>query len=159
MSLIPPIGRHASAQRKLILPGETPTKVLLTVEAARVQLPGHTEDDILGLIEEGQIEWAWNIGLGETREIRIWPESLDRLLNPKVPCCADPAASMLSGKPFVRGHLLRLLWNCSSTHVCNLVRCGQLTVVPGTRWGTGPQGSPVITSPSVTAFLHARRVY
>lgn len=163
MTPIPPISRPTSAQRTLLLPGSQPPLVLLTMEAARVRLAGQTEDDILALIEEGVIQWAWNIGLGQSREIRIWPESIEQALNPKTAATEsarqDPVDRIIAGKPFIRGRDLRIILNCSSTHIIALLNARQLEVLPNTNWGTGRNGTPLITAASLRTFFRDRQVF
>jgi len=155
--------RAPSTQRKLILPGETTTLVLSTVETARAQLPGHDEDDILAMIEDGQLEYAWNIGLGASRTIRIYPACIDHYLRtggtrPFRGTCSDHIRRSLGGKPFTTGTRLALLLNCGGTHVINLVEADALCLQPGTAWSPGPHGSPLITMQSIEQFFAQRRI-
>lgn len=161
----------ATLQRKLVIKDQ-PTLVLATIDAARLQLPGHDEDDILGLIDEGFLAFAWNIALSHSddsrREIRIWPDCIDwyakaqgkgqysrtqaQVLNTLAP--ARPGVR----QDFVTSRRLRLLFNCGSTHIFNLIASKQLAVLPGTSWNTGPNGAAIIGLASVHRFLQSRRI-
>ena len=156
-----------TSQRKLVL-DDKPTLALATVETARLQLPGHDEDDIKALWEEGMLLYAWNIGLGEAIEARILPDSIDhykRTLgsrkDDRTP--AQVTASLLRAlradhKPVISARDLRLLLNCSSTQIYNLIEKRTLTTQPGTSWTTGPNGSALITVESFKQFLTNRRI-
>lgn len=154
-----------ATQRKLIL--DDVSLVLATVETARHQLPGHDEDDIIALIEEGDLLYAWNIGLGGSREVRIFPDCLTHYRTSpgkawKFPKTETQVIADLLGvnveKPFIRSSTLRLILNCSSTHIINLVQSQSLRVLPNTTWGRGPSGSALITTTSLKQFLVERRL-
>lgn len=153
-----------STQRKLLLTDET-IQPLLTLESVRERLPGHDEDDVLALVEEGAIEFAWDIGLGDRRELRFLARSVEfcratagkRFLNWE----DERALREVLGKwekPFIPGTRLKLVFNCSSALILDLVTSGNLRVLPGTSWNRGPGNSPQITVESVRLFLKNRRV-
>lgn len=173
-------------QRKFVLPGERPTLALLTIAAARAHLPGHDEDDIVSLIEEGKLLYAWDIGLGAAREIRILPDCVDHYartfgrqpyrqtdaqvwatlcsaIHVSAPCVGDPARGRAStGGPcgpstFVTSRALSLLLCCGSTHILNLIRAKSLSIVPGTTWSTGQHGAALITLQSLQTFFETTR--
>jgi hypothetical protein len=150
-------------QRKLVL-DDAPPLSLATIETARHELPGHDEDDIVALIEEGFIAFAWNIALSTSgaRETRIWPACIDhykRTLGrlpfdaPESVVISDLVRAVAGDKPFVLGSKLRLALNCSSTHIINLIGSKQLILMPGVAFRRGPGGSPLITVPSLQQFL------
>ena len=154
-------------QRKLIL-DDRPTLALATVETARQQLPGHDEDDIKALWEEGHILYAWNIGLGEAIEARLLPDSIDhykRTQGARPDPRTEPQvitsllrALRVEHKAIVCARALRLLLNCSSTQIYNLLDAKLLKIQPGTTWTTGPNGSAIITIDSFKTFLQTRRL-
>lgn len=154
----------ATQQRKMILDDPTLT-VLSTIADARAKLPGHDEDDILALIEEGIILHAWNIALKKTaaREIRILPACIDHYKStggarPFPIGGPDPLAPILAtDKPFILGARLKLILNCGATHIINLVDAKLLRVLPGTKYQRGPNGSPVIEMKSLLSFMQARQ--
>ncbi|HBJ87118.1 MAG TPA: hypothetical protein DDZ88_25315 [Verrucomicrobiales bacterium] len=148
-------------------PIDDPAVVLASVATARHHLRGYNEDAILDLIESGELLYAWNIGLGPTRLVRIWPACLEYYQkNPasawKFPQTEDQVLSEMlrrvGDKPFIRSYALRLIFNCSATHITNLLHAGALRVLPNTTWGRGPSGSALITITSVKQFLVERRL-
>lgn len=155
------------SQRKLVL-DDRPTLILATVAAARQSLPGHDEDDIKALWEEGQLLYAWNIGLGESIEARIFPDCIEhykRTLGARPNPCTDRQVveallkSMhAENKPCVSARSIRLLLNCSSTQIYNLLDAKLLKIQPGTNWQTGPNGSALITVDSFKQFLISKRL-
>jgi hypothetical protein len=154
------------AQPQFSLPDEKPTEVLWEISTARTHLLGENEDSILELIEVGFVLWAWNIGRIGSREVRIWPSSVghykvtwgSRLETTTEAQILTAIHAALGGKPFTTGDRLRLVLNCSSSHVTNLLKAKLLTPVPGTKWGPGPTGSAIITWASVEQFLKSRRL-
>ena len=159
--------QSAIQQRKLVL-NDRPTLALATVETARQALPGHDEDDIKALWEEGFLLYAWNIGLGEAIEARILPDCIEhyqRTLgsrpDPRTETQVTAAllkAMRVEHKPYVPVSAVRLLLNCSSTQVYNLIEAKLLKVQPGTTWTTGPNGSALVSVESFKTFLQTRRL-
>ncbi len=167
-------GPHASGQRKLVL-DDLPRCVLATVETARLQLPGHDEDDILALVDEGYLPWSWNIALDPksmSRELRIFP---DCVLHYKTTVGKQPfpitgldqlvRQHLLRGhdKPFLPSTLVKLILNCGATHVTNLIDAKQFSCLPlggGGRapalYRRGPNGAALITRQSFVKFLETR---
>lgn len=151
-------------QRKFPLRDKTLCPVL-TVSGVRSALPGHDEDDVLALIEDGSLEWAWNIALhvgdGIKKEPRILKSCVERYgsINHQ-PSTINPLSEFFNGddKPFLFGTTLRLLFNCSSTHVIALIEAKELRVQPGSSWDRGPGNSPLVTRSSVEAFMKRRRM-
>jgi hypothetical protein len=146
----------------------------MDISAARVELPGHDEDDILALIDDGLLLHAWNIATvanseKKRREIRIFPACVDyykRTQKKGFPLSAGQALTQLFGrpldvikpgeKPFVTSKRLSLLLNCGTTHIIGLIETKQLSVLPGTSWGTGPNGAALITLASIHQFFKTR---
>jgi hypothetical protein len=132
---------------------------MTTLAGVRERLLGQ---NVLALIEEtGDLPWAWNIGLGRAREIRVLAAGVDhfartgraikwdwrRVLQEIFRCC---------DKPFLTGTHVRHILNCSSCTVMNLIRAEALKPLPGTSWQTGWAGSPLISCESFVAFLETR---
>jgi hypothetical protein len=156
-----------ATQRKLVL-NDRATLVLATIETARLMLPGHDEDDILCLIQEGALPWSWNIALdprNSAREIRILPDCIDhyartggsrqfgvRNLNFLIAHRLLPETH----KPFVLSTALKLMLNCGATHITNLVDAKILEELPGTKYRRGPNGAACITRDSAVRFLQSR---
>ena len=146
-----------------------PGMVLATVCAARYVLPGLDENAILALVEEGQLLYAWNIGLGAAREMRIYPPCLTHYActagaRPFPETDDQVIAAMLgtlhvtTSAAWVTGRMLSLLFNCGSTQIINMLDARLLKLLPGTGWKTGPNGSPHITVDSLKQFLITRRL-
>ncbi len=148
----------ASLQRKLPL-ADASLCTLLDIGGVRAELPGHDEDDVLALIEDGFIGVAFDIGLQARREIRVWRKSVDlfratggsRRVNHD---WSQVVREILCGwdKPAIPGTRVKLLLNCSSTHVIHLVEDRQLQLMPGTSWDVGRGNTPQI---SVSSFKDA----
>ena len=155
------------SQRKLVL-DDRPTLALATVETARQSLPGHDEDDIKALWEDGTILYAWNIGLGTAVEARIFPDCIEHykltrgkkayLLTDDQVARELLRAMRVQHKPFAPVSAIRLLLNCSSTQVSNLIEAKLLKVQSGTTWTTGPNGSALVSVESFKTFLEQRRL-
>ena len=153
-------------QRKIIL-DDPPAIILASVDSAREKIRGLDEDDILAMIEDGQLAWAWNIGLGEARYIRIYPACIEHYKKtggsrPQAVVDLDLVITTLlaqhRGKPWIKSTTLALILNCGSTHIINLIEAKALSIVPGTTWGTGPTGAALVTPASFKQFLIARRL-
>jgi hypothetical protein len=154
----------SAPQRKMILPGEATRCVLLDIRGVRCRLPGHDEDDVLALIEQdGVLPWAWNIGLGTAREIRVLASCVDHYAETgkriKLPW-RDVLAEIFIGitKPFISGKEARMILNCSSTQISNFLNASELKPLAGTNWTTGPKGSAIISCESFAEFLASRFV-
>ncbi len=138
------------------------TKPLVHLRTA-MDLLDRDEDSILNLILDGQISLAFDIaGLGAAkREIRILARSLDAYKNNHVHHLANLDAVigqiLPPGIAFTASQLKRRL-TCNSGHVLNLLAQGLFKPFEGSTAARGPNGSPLITRASATAFLHTRRL-
>ncbi len=143
---------------------------LLTVEAVRAAL-SYTEDEVVCDIEDGSLEWAWNIGVGESqrREIRVFAGCVEQrracLENPRRAARqfgrSEIDAALFprrGGKPFVKSPDVRLAFACSPDLVTDLIDAGDLTLLDGTSYSAGRNGAALIAWSSVTRFLSARRI-
>lgn len=146
-----------------------PTLTLMTISAVRQQLPDHDEDDILRLIEGGELEYAWNIGMsGHRLEPRIFPKCVFHYLatrgrEPFKQSESEVLRELLSavgadGQPGIKANTLRLLFCCSVGLIHDLLRNRTLEQVAGSAWGRGPYGSPLISVASFERFLGERRM-
>jgi hypothetical protein len=128
-----------------------------------------SEDDVLDLIADGQLRWAWNLrATGDKAFVRVWarsvtchlvpgsqpsePESMDEVIGELLPL--SPIAQRLS--PPIRATELQRLFNVSSGHVLNLLSAGELKLAPRSVCRVGPGGSPEITRESVVELLKGR---
>lgn len=165
----------ATLQRELPLPRVTLRKPTLALDPFGAAC-GWTPDEVLLRIEDGthpeHLRWAWNIASDNTarREIRVLTllaqpslrdslNSFDAVLKvlfpPRLHAGLHPA--LRRSQQFVWGTELAWALSCDSQHVINLIEISKhLRVLPGTRWRTGPNGSPSIAFESVTAFLQGR---
>jgi hypothetical protein len=148
----------------MILPGEKTRCVMLDIKGVRSRLPGHDEDDVLALIEEdGLLPWAWNIGLGTAREIRVLASCVDHYAatgkRMKVQW-RDVLTEIFFGcnKPYVTGKEARLILNCGSNMISRLLSAKELKPLSGTNWTTGPKGSALISCEGFAEFLTRRFV-
>lgn len=154
----------AARQTKMILPGEVSRCVMLDIKGVRSRLPGHDEDDVLALIEEdGLLPWAWNIGLGEAREIRVLASCVDHYAatgkRAKLQW-RDVLAEIFSGinKPYLTGKEARITVCCGSNMISRLLNATEIKPMAGTNWTPGPKGSALISCESFAAFLLRRFV-
>lgn len=156
----------SSSQRALDLRNDDGSRLtyrlpMTSIDGAKPLL-GLNEDEIMALIEDGKIRWAWDLACQSehARFVRILnrslvcyekpflgqPETLDGVLE-----LILPPSSKITGR--VRGTELQRACNVSSTHIINLVEAGLLS---GGDWKRGPQGSPLITRASIARFLKER---
>ena len=134
---------------------------MTTLAGARARLPGH---DVMALIEEtGQLPWAWNIGLGRAREIRVLTATLDHFARTGRGLRWEwrrVVEEIFRGcdKPFLTGRRVGYILNCSRAFMMKLVEADALQPLPGTGWQRGWAGSPLISCDSFVEFLRARSV-
>jgi len=138
---------------------------LLGMESVKALLDV-SENDVLDLIAEGELRWAWNLSAttGPRGFVRVWsrsvtcymvpgsqpaePDTIDEVIEQVLPNCLQDAASTL------RAAALQRVFNVSSGHVLNLLSTGALKLAPRCVWRHGV--SPVITRASVVELLKGR---
>lgn len=143
------------------LPGEQRRCALLDMGAVRARLANHEidEDGVLSLIEEdGLLPWAWNIGLGSLREVRVLARCVDHYAatGKRIKLqWREVLAEIVIGisKPYVTGKQARLILNCGSDTATRLLKAGELKPWAGTTWTRGRNGSALISVDSFVAFL------
>lgn len=119
------------------------------------------EDQVLGMVEDGTLPWAIDIRRARSRRraVRIWSrcvrsliagEAVADMLPEQAVQCLVPGDS-----PNVSGVQIARAFNCSSTHVNDLVRDGDLRLVHPK---TGRTTTPLITRKSLAAFIERRRI-
>jgi len=137
-----------------------------------------SEDDVLDLIAEGQLRWAWNLSAsaGPRSFVRVWSRSVTCYLvpgsQPAEPDTLDEVIEQLLGsrisdlgarapdakrqtpEPTLRATALQRVFNVSSGHVLNLLAAGPLKLAPRCDWHKGV--SPEITRASVVELLKGR---
>jgi hypothetical protein len=138
----------------LILPADA---ALVTVEAARVLL-SIDEDSVLALVDHGQLRWAWDIAVGQSRirEVRIWAQCVvARQQGAEQPgrdlASVVPDVIGVTTRTRLRASEVRALMCCSPQHIQRLVASGALDgdVEDRTRW---------VTRVSLEQFLTSRRI-
>lgn len=154
-----------SAVRQLILPIDLPiSRPLIPMKAAVVFLD-RSEDEILALIDSGELAWAWDISseAAERREVRIWRESLLVFLSPGGPSSHSDLdeTNVLnfllphSGDELRSTHLQRL-FTASQGHIQHLIDQKLLHGLNDPK--TGRNGYVRVTRASFLTFMRARRI-
>lgn len=143
---------------------------LWTISGATAWLRRHP-DDILRMIEDGRLEWAWDIAAGtcrRRREIRIWFESLEwarrnlgrPLEDMRLPPALTPAQVLerVIGhhRPLLRGSEVQGLLNCDRNLVYRHLRSGGLRSASAQASLTCR--TPLIRRDSLEQFLLDRRI-
>ena len=141
------------------------TRPLLTPYTCMSVLPGHcTFQGLLRLIEDGQLRWAFNIGIpGKSkRTIRVWAESLNAYLAGGTPRREDAEADLsrivnqISPAPVISVQDLANAWNAKTDLVFDLARRGYLKLLKLPCRGC--KGSPPVRMTDVARFLRAGRL-
>jgi hypothetical protein len=153
---------HAPTQISLPLRGVELRLATLPLAGVRAAL-AEDEGEILNMIDDGRLEWAWNIGRAncDRREIRILARCVRDLQREEKSTVTLPEViKVVLGpeKPFIWGNAWRRSWNCDSGHCLNLIADGDLVTLKNTDWRRGPGGSPCITWASAVRFLETRRL-
>ena len=127
-----------------------------------VSLVDQDEDQVLRLIEDGSLAWAFDLALdpkcGRNREIRVLPSAVADYLRGKA-CSlewADVLRLLVPDEPIIAGTEIIRVLNISSGHLYNLV--GRKQIVPCSSWRRGPGGCARFAAASFTKFLKERRV-
>ena len=156
-----------SAPTQLRLPIDLPISRPLIPMKAAVVLLDRSEDEVLALIDLGELTWAWDISseAAERREVRIWRESLlchmqnDAGLRDSH--AKLPEASVLnfllphSGEEIRSTHLQRL-FTASQGHIQHLIDQKLLHGLNDPK--TGRNGYVRVTRASFLAFMRSRRI-
>lgn len=139
----------------------SPRRPLAPIGAAMMLLD-LDEDQVLSLIEEGGLAWAWDIrGPGASRrEVRIWLGALTAHLT-GAPQPVIEEGELLPrllphARPSLRSPELQRLFTCSATHIQGLISAGEISGERAAR--KGPSGWVPVTRESVLGFLGRRRV-
>lgn len=140
---------------------------MMSIATALTHLEDVTEDDVVAWIEEGKLQWAFNIASrdAKAREVRIlsacihaaqreeaFDESFEQVLARIIP----PA---VKGKPWLtlNPQVITAI-HCMPTHGIDLLLEGEFETVRNNKPKRGPNGSPLITRESFVAFLKERRM-
>lgn len=130
------------------------------------------QEEITRLVEEGWLEWAWDIGRSgaNRREVRIWFHSLETFKRQRARPLAERAgrtpwspetvvrAIIGHGRPTLRGTEIQALLNCSIVQVGRLLAAGELIAVRSAPAPAVVSRSPIVLSASLKEFLLRRRI-
>ena len=120
------------------------------------------EDEVLKLIESGEIAWAFDVALaqkrGRKRELRILPAAVaDYLKRRKCNLDWEAVCDLLRPDgPTIRVNKLAQILNVSADHVYHCVERRQIIACPSRR--KGPGGSGRVATANFIKFLQKRRV-
>lgn len=121
------------------------------------------EDELLAMVDDGRIAWAWNIACKEAkrREVRLLARCVEALQKREALALSEKEVHALlvpHQKPFLQHRETMRALHCKSTHLIDLITEESLLVLDGTSWRRGPGGSPVIKRESFMEFLNKRRI-
>lgn len=129
-----------------------------------------SEDDVLGLIDSGAVEVAWNVGSisASRKEVRILAHSLDSYIRLGGVKPMQPLADSLvlkavlppqaDGKPWIETIAFAESLLIGSDLANDLLREGSLIAFRGSEPRRGRGGSALITRESALQFLKQRRI-
>ena len=140
---------------------------LVSLWIALSLIGGKNPGEIISLIEEGKLRWAFDIRKkwGKRREIRILAQSINEYLTgsaaPNISEQQDFCQAMHSIFPMPKLSItacdIACAWNASPEHILNLCRSRQLGLAKGACNRRGRGGSPQVTMESAVEFLRKRR--
>ena len=137
------------------------SKPLLPVSGV-CSLVDRDADDVLALMESGEIAWWFDFRLaqkrGTKRHLRVLPAAVaDFLKRRKCELDFDDVWSLLRPDgPTIRAKELAHILNVSVDHVYHLIERRQIIACPSRR--KGPGGSGRVAATSFSKFLQKRRV-
>jgi hypothetical protein len=119
------------------------------------------EDQVLKLIKDGGIAWAFNVAVnrrrGHNRELRVLPAAVADYMHERH--CkltfSDVFSLLLPDGPTITSVEIYRVLNISGSHLYNLVRAKQ--IVPCSTWGRGPKGKARFAAVRFIQFLQQRR--
>ena len=136
------------------------SKPLLPVRGV-VSILDRNEDQVLALIEDGSLAWAWDVALNprssHSRELRVLPAAVAAYLRGDAGSFdwPDVFSLLVPNTPTVLAREVSRVLNVSSTHVYALIRGRRLASCSAPK--TGPLGSARIPTDSFAEFLKNRR--
>ena len=141
---------------------------LVSIWTALTLIGGDRPEEIIALIEEGQLRFAFDVRTkrAKTREIRILGSSINEFLaGRRAPAISEQEdfnlamqAVFPAPKPVIPAFEIARAWNVSPDHLINLCRGRELNLVKGARIRRGRGGSPMVETRSATEFLRQRRM-
>lgn len=142
----------------LSIPAERP---MVPIEAAIVLL-NRDYDSIVGMVDAGELPWAWDIRSegAKRREIRVWRDNLLDVMSGATSLTGDEGVvldSLIGHKrDEVRSPELQRIFSCSHNHIFELLDDKLITATKAQTLGVN--GFARISRVSVFDFLRARRV-
>ena len=126
-----------------------------------MSLIDQNEDQVLKLIKDGSIAWAFNVALeakrGRNRHLRILPAAVADFMRGRT--CSlkwpDVFGLLLPDDPTITSLFIYRMLNCSGDHLYNLVRRKQ--IVPCSNWRRGPKGKARFAPSQLIQFLQRRK--
>ena len=138
-------------------------KPLLPVRGV-MSLIDKNEDQVLGLIDDGSLAWAFDLALdpkrGRNREIRVLPAAVAAYLRAQACSLEWPDVLRLllpHDEPMILSRDITRILNVSGTHTYNLAR--RKLITPRSTWRRGRGGCAQFAAESFVEFLKSRRVY
>ena len=137
------------------------SKPLMPVRGV-MSLVERNEDQVLALIEDGSLAWAFDVALdpkrGHSKELRILPRCVADYLRGQT--CSLEWAEVLRmllphDEPVILSKDIMRVLNISSTHTYNLAR--RKVIASRWTWRSGPGGCARFAADSFVEFLQARR--
>jgi hypothetical protein len=119
------------------------------------------EDQVLRMVEEGELDWAWDVSSdpkrAHSKELRILPACVAAHLRGESRSLewADVLRLLVPEGPVILSKNISRILNVSSTHLYNLARRKQ--IVPCSSWRSGPDGCARFPVKSLVQFLQTRR--
>ena len=137
------------------------SKPLLPVRGV-MSLVDRNEDQVLSMIEDGKLAWAWDVALdtkrGGNRELRILPAAVAEYLRGRTCSLEWPAVLSLllpHDEPVILSKEITRILNVRSTHTYHLARRNLIT--PRSTWRRGRGGCARFAADSFVQFLKSRR--
>ena len=126
-----------------------------------------SREKLMALIESGELAWAFNIGIGQTRqEIRVLGHCVVEKQSGPIPGLGRTRSLnlpevlnlVLPARPQLRATEVQRIFCCQHHQVHKLIRLGEFAKVQEQLPKCGPNGSPHVTRASVAKFLEKRRM-
>jgi hypothetical protein len=157
-------GHHVATSGNVVTIAFPLVRPLVSIDFCATAL-NITPDQTRGLIESGELLWAFNLGLTESRPlVRIWAESLRARIENQPASKAIPDIEVVLKQVFpgaantVTSSQLSRIWSVDAEHTLNLVRAGLLHLAKGTLCRVGRGGSPALEFASVATFMEERQI-
>lgn len=137
---------------------------IVSVATALALTDAARQEEVIEMIEDGRIGWAWNVGRGRCREVRILAESINVYLAGDQAANSQPEFNQVLDLIFpeqraeLRAVEIAQAFSIGTDQVFGLHRDGCFILIKGSPWCSGPDGSPRFQFSSVVDFLKNRRI-